>query len=174
MSRRILPALLCLGLGLVMVLSAAAADEVKYDLRNTTWGMTIEEVKAAETAQLVKEKPAQLQYKLKLEGHKTQLYYYFKDGRLYKGMYEIETRDFEADLALFINALNEKYGKAQKGGGGFLSNLLHARYWETETTGITLDIKRQSRTEAQILIIYQARKPQPRDTDSGEDLAGSI
>ena len=122
------------------VSTSAEEQSVPHSFRNVDWGMTIDEVKAAETAEFESEKENKsLRYKnIEMFGQKFDLTYAFdiSDG-LYSAVYgspnilNDEAKSIENSI---IDTLTEKYGK------GDTSNSLYNYVWYSGDTKISLYI----------------------------------
>ena len=106
-------------------------------IRNVKWGMTIDEVKAVETAELESEKEDEsLHYKnIDMFGQKFELIYSFSYAKgLTSAVYaspnvlEDEAKELEKSI---VESLTEKYGKAEVGGG------LYDLVWHSGDTQIS-------------------------------------
>lgn len=103
-----------IAMGFVANLIIANAQDT--DFRNTTWGMTLRNVKETEKAQTVLENKNKLFYKTEVAGSKCTLSYIFnEDGELYGSRY-IYIEEHE-DISLYIDdyykiqsLLKRKYG----------------------------------------------------------------
>lgn len=107
---------LTLTLALAGRLSAGVINEEGFDFRQTKWGMTLEEVRAAEAgSKLVSQSQPfpwydVLLYETDLKGQTYELKYMFMDGRLSRGSYtkshlRHSDRD-EGTMALLARRLN--------------------------------------------------------------------
>ena len=103
---------------LILVISTLAlfAEEVKYDFRETTWGMSKEQVKATEDRKADYEENAMLSYKVKIFGGNYYCFYSFLEDTLYNGGY-VSTEE-HTNKNLYINdykelkrILTKEYGK---------------------------------------------------------------
>lgn len=99
--------------------TSAEEQSVTHSFRNVDWGMTIDEVKAAETAELEAEKENKsLRYKnIEMFDQKFELVYAFSISKgLESAVYASPNLlDNEADPLgdLIMSTLNEKYGKSE-------------------------------------------------------------
>lgn len=109
-----------------------------HSFRNVDWGMTIDEVKNAETAELESEKEDEsLHYKnIDMFGQKFELIYSFSYARgLESAVYaspnvlEDEAKELEKSI---VDTLTEKYGKAESG------EPLYDLVWHSGDTKISL------------------------------------
>ena len=142
----------------MLSVTSAACDEI--DFRNSRWGMSKAEVKAAETGELIREFDESLIYQDTLDGETVAVHYYFLDNSLFLGVYVFDAQ--YKDLNDYIDAYNRivsvindrhgepttseivwenetykndpsKYGKAvAKADSTFFSR------WETDSTDILL------------------------------------
>lgn len=133
-----------------------------FDFRKTTWGMTKEQVKIAETKKLEAEREDRLGYLDDMVGKKVTIVYVFTENKLSRGSYVFDLQHTNQNL--FINdyeeikhLLSEKYGPPNEDDSLWANNLYkddpqhwglavsmgHLRYrssWETETTRIFLSL----------------------------------
>lgn len=102
---------LCLAVGVVFAVIVASAEN--YDVRNVRWGMSKEEVKKREKAELTDEENNVLYYKTMLFGHDYELWYIFDDDRLVEAQYGnlFSERKYEEDFEKARKLLTKKYGK---------------------------------------------------------------
>lgn len=107
-------------------------------IRNVKWGMTIDEVKSVETAELESEKEDEsLHYKnIDMFGQKFELIYSFSYARGLKSavyaspnVLEDEAKELEKSI---VDTLTEKYGKAESG------EPLYDLVWHSGDTKISL------------------------------------
>lgn len=120
------------------VSTSAEEQSVIHSFRNVDWGMTIDEVKAVETAELESEKEDKsLRYKnIDMFGQKFDLVYSFSYARGLEtaaygspNLLEREAEELEKSI---INTLNEKYGKGEAG------SPLYELVWYSNGTKISL------------------------------------
>jgi tetratricopeptide (TPR) repeat protein len=89
--------------------------DIKFDYRNTRWGMTKEQVKASETMKIVYEKESVILYHGELAGMETTVHYTFKEKMLlgcvqrFIGNY-IDDNNYILDYKKAKDALTHKYG----------------------------------------------------------------
>ena len=102
---------LCLAVSVVFAVIVASAE--KYDVRNVRWGMSKEEVKQKEKAELTGEGNDRLYYKTMLFGNQYELYYIFDDDRLVEVQYGnlFSERPDKEDFEKARKLLTKKYGK---------------------------------------------------------------
>lgn len=87
------------------------------DFRNTCWGDSIEDVKKYETeAEYMGEEDEALLYSSTLNGHKVYVVYYFKNGKLYQGLYGLNENlttggQYIEVLNSYKDSLTKKYGE---------------------------------------------------------------
>lgn len=95
------------------------------DFRNTKWGMTKDEVKKYETAELFFEDDITLIYSVSVKGLDATLTYLFNnDGQLYDTSYVFEEKHenknlYIDDYKLILNSLNKKFKQENKLMDGF-------------------------------------------------------
>ena len=146
---------------LIIVVSALVlfAEEAKYDFRETTWGMSKEQVKATEDGKPGIEDDAGLAYKATINGKEFACTYSFLEGKLYAGGYIFIGEHANENLYIddyeeLKETLTKKYGKPKMDFPGVWNNDLykddksnwgkaismgHLEYgalWETSTTRI--------------------------------------
>lgn len=139
------------------------AEEAKFDFRKTTWGMSIEQVKATEDAKLDIEGDSELGYSgIKINGKDFICVYFFLEDKLYRSGYGLLGKHSNDNL--YINdyenlkeALTKKYGKPRfdkvtwrndlfkdsRQDWGTAISIGHLEYfssWETSTTYINLGL----------------------------------
>jgi len=128
-----------------------ATEEVKYDFRQTNWGMTVEQVKLAEEGHFKYRRDKEgyveyeLTYKVKLGLYDYYCYYYFVEDKLYKCEYRdaesmfFDRSDFIAivEYKRFKKSLIEKYGNpfSYDERNAYVS---YSSSWNTPTTKIRL------------------------------------
>lgn len=112
-----------MGTALLAVLAAAVlantatARAEEFDFRRTRWGMTPEEVRAAETdAEIAGETEDILHFRGEIAGVKTAIIYVFRDGALDRGGYAIDaaegervTEDYRAIRSFLIGLHGGEY-----------------------------------------------------------------
>ncbi len=112
----------------VILLLVAASSFAQF--RYTTWGMTVEEVKSAEDAELLIDKDQYLLYGVILLGQKVLAHYVFENNQLVSASYDSIPLSIESRV---IEELDRRYepdrGSRQSGG---------AMIWNTEETLIGL------------------------------------
>ena len=89
--------------------------DIKFDFRNTRWGMTKEQVKASETMKIVYEKESVILYHGEVAGVETTVYYTFKKNMLLGCVqrfieYHIDDNNYILDYKKAKDALTHKYG----------------------------------------------------------------
>ena len=136
-----------------------AAAETEKDFRNVRWGMSIEEVKKAETSKMVDESDTILIYESSLAGLDVYVGYVFTSGILVRGKYisvekHSNRNDYINDYNSLKDLLTKKYGETTENHvywlndlyrddyseWGFAVSLGHLKYfdsWETGRTDIT-------------------------------------
>lgn len=99
------------------VKSAAPSDDTQDSaaFRNSTWGMTMDEVKASETLELVKEDENSLAYSDAVGGLDAFALYIFVQNRLVRTKYiftedHSNKNDYIDDFNAITSSLNSKYG----------------------------------------------------------------
>ena len=128
------------------------------DFRNTTWGMTKEQVKKTENIELVKEDQDNISYIETVVSYPALVLYKFHDNKLIWGSYsfkQVNDKDDEylEDFINFEKAISDKYGEGKKldrwnnADSEFKNDparavragdLIMWRSWETPTTKIKL------------------------------------
>jgi len=128
------------------------------DFRNTTWGMTKEQVKKTENIEIVKEDNDIISYIETVVNYPALVVYKFYDDKLIWGSYsfkQVNNNDDEylEDFINFQNAITSKYGDGKKldrwnnsdskykndpAGAIRAGDLIMWRTWETPTTKIKL------------------------------------
>lgn len=112
-------------------------DNGDYVIRNVKWGMSVDDVKSAETAELEsEEEDKNLRYKnIDMFGQKFELIYSFSYAKGLKSavyaspnVLEDEAKELEKSI---VDTLTEKYGKAEVGGG------LYDLVWHSGDTQIS-------------------------------------
>lgn len=86
------------------------------DFRDVNWGMTLEQVKTAESLKLVKQTENKLLYSLDLADFDTNLTYHFTNGILTSAEYRIDekrinTSIYISDFGKIQSLLRKKYGE---------------------------------------------------------------
>ncbi|MCC9659265.1 hypothetical protein LPA49_01705 [Pseudoalteromonas sp. MB41] len=86
------------------------------EMRNVEWGMTVDEVKKAETAKFILEKDNMIGYTDKLNGDEILLVYYFTSGKLGKGVIKFDNKrvnnnGYITDFKSINSLLTKKYGQ---------------------------------------------------------------
>lgn len=150
---------------------SASAEEQSTDcvIRNVKWGMTIDEVKAVETAELESEKEDKsLRYKnIDMFGQKFDLVYSFSYARGLEtaayaspNLLEREAEELEKSI---INALNEKYGKGEAG------SPLYELVWYSNGTKIGLSkfVPEESANLTFFVIRYEKDENLAQKSDNG-------
>lgn len=103
-----------------LALTVFATEEVKYDFRKTTWGMSKEEVRAAESKELYYEGNSNIGhsivYEIKIGNKDYGCIYVFLEDKLYNGGYvfneeHTNKNDYIDDYEELKEILTEKYGK---------------------------------------------------------------
>ena len=84
--------------------------------RKTTWGMSIEEVRASESLKIFAQEKDMLIYKVIVDGKDMMLGYNFIDNQLVRAKYilvesHVNKNDYIADYGDFKKILEEKYGR---------------------------------------------------------------
>jgi len=146
---------------LIIIISTLAlfAEEAKYDFRETTWGMSKEQVKATEDGKPGIEDDTSLAYKATINGKEFACAYSFLEDKLYAGGYIFIGEHTNENLYIedyedIKETLTKKYGKPKTEMPGLWNNDLykddksnwgkaismgHLGYgasWETSTTRI--------------------------------------
>lgn len=91
-------------------------ENQKADFRNVNWGVNPEEVKSAETEELVDTSDDGITYATTLSGYDVTLAYFFNDdGQLYQAMYVLDEKHssdnlYLSDYEALQRGLTEKYG----------------------------------------------------------------
>jgi hypothetical protein len=138
----------------------ASSNDVKYDFRQTNWGMSKEQVKATEDKEPDFEESNLLGYAVKIDGDDYRCVYSFLKNKLYNSGYgstETHTNEnlYIDDYNKLKDILIKKYGepktdkvvwkddlykddKSQWGFAVSLGDLVYGAGWETPTTTITL------------------------------------
>ncbi len=165
-----------------------------HDFRELDWGMTINEVKQAETLQLKSQIGSQLRYTKSLNGINCSLIYYFTQGRLSKAVYSskesyLDYNDYIKDYQALKNILVKKYGQPlnddqnwtdpknkeqSKDNGTAVSNgqLQYAANWSNDRTRIEILLKGVNK-KCDLSISYTAKdtkwNTQGKDADDAMD-----
>jgi len=130
------------------------------DFRQTQWGMTKPQVRAAEKGEILTERDDVIGYQGSIAGLECFIFYVFAEGKLVRTKYVITTshsnqNDYIADYINLEQNLSQKYGKPTKDASywlndlykdefqqrGFAISLGHLAYsasFEKERTSITL------------------------------------
>lgn len=92
------------------------SSQSQFTFRNTSWGMTKDEVKNSETAKFLDEDDTSLIYTGKVAGLNTSIFYKFINNKLVSGMYMIEEKhsnknSYIDDYQNIKKILLDKYGK---------------------------------------------------------------
>lgn len=138
-------------------------------IRNVKWGMTIDEVKAVETAELESEKEDKsLRYKnIDMFGQKFDLVYSFSYARGLEtaaygspNLLEREAEELEKSI---INTLTEKYGKGEAGGP------LYELVWYSNGTkiGLSKGVPEESANLTFFVIWYEKDENAAQKSDNG-------
>jgi hypothetical protein len=91
----------------------------EFDFRKVKWGMSIDQVMASESLEVIVKKPEFLGYQTLIAGKKTLLIYFFIQNKLFKARYAIREKhsnknDYIADYKELHKILTKKYGKPLK------------------------------------------------------------
>ena len=135
-----------------------AADEMTF--RKTTWGMSLNQVKASESVKLFKQGENELAGKTTVVGKDMFLYYEFIDNQLVRANYmllesHINKNDYITDYEDFKKILTKKYGRPKKdeiiwkndlfkdsysdwGQAVSIGHLVYRSTWKTPCTEIVL------------------------------------
>lgn len=89
------------------------------DFRNTTWGMTKEQVKETENIEIVNENPDKISYIETVVNYPALLVYKFHDNKLIWGSYSFQQvndndEEYLKDFIKFEEVISSKYGKGKK------------------------------------------------------------
>lgn len=100
----------------LLAVAAMAASIFAADFRNVSWGMTPDQVKNAEEAELTKELPERLIFATELAGLEINVSYIFKDEKLSTARYELtgkyrNSQDYNTAYNDLEKQLNKKYGE---------------------------------------------------------------
>jgi len=94
---------------IILIISISGCTGTDYDFRQTNWGMTKKQVKAAESSEIYEEQFDALVYKVKHLSNDFFCMYEFEDGKLYKSSYILDVR--YADPNNWIIAYNYIKGR---------------------------------------------------------------
>jgi len=145
---------------LIIFTSILSAEEIKYDFRQTTWGMSKEQVKATEDKKPGFEDDTALGYDVMISGKDFLCNYFFVEDKLYRSIYSLSGKHTNKNLYIddyeeLKEILTKKYDKPKidkidwkndlykddKSDWGMAISIGHLVYiatWETPTTIISL------------------------------------
>ena len=144
------------GLLLVVMLvgfgSVGLMETTEFDFRNSTWGMSVDEVAKSETAKFISGNFL-LKYEDRVLGYLTTIYYSFDDvERLNSAMYsfkaevQIESHPYHDEYSSIVASYTEKYGEPfpeeeTVTDNESVSAVTHKTKWQTQTTDISVSLK---------------------------------
>jgi hypothetical protein len=159
MSKKLLWLLFVMG----VVVPASLSWGDNYNLRYTKWGMTPEEVLAAEKIEPVEKNDQMIKYKTQIIGNNVELLYLFAQNKLIGASYKLDENYLNSDRFIqnydrFKKALTKKYGQPDKdtmhwkkrtfkhnrrkwGLAMSLGHLEYLAFWETPQTTIGCSLK---------------------------------
>jgi len=99
----------------ILAVAAMAASIFAADFRNASWGMTPDQVKEVEEAELTKELPERLIFATEIAGLEMNISYIFKDEKLSSARYELtgkyrNAKDYNIAYNDMQKQLQKKYG----------------------------------------------------------------
>ena len=119
---------------ITIIVTIATLSLGSQDFRNTTWGMSPNEVKSNETSELIEESSDLLVYLTTLAGYEVYAGYIFIDGKLTRGKYIVleeysNKNAYISDYEFLNSLLRKKYGKPVE----------EEIYWITDNNSLNRD-----------------------------------
>jgi len=127
------------------------SENKPYDFRETSWGMSKEQVKLAENKKLDSEEDNKLIYSVEIYGRDYYCTYFFSKNKLHGGIYYfkgkyINKNSYVINYKRLKESLTKKYGKS-------ISGSEKVARWETPITSISLALFDTS-SRVELLILY--------------------
>jgi hypothetical protein len=158
---------------------AAATDTTPYDFRHTTWGMSQEQVIAAEKTEPAKETENTLAYPIKIQGKNYLLMYLFVNDKLAKSAYTLldnftNKADYMVEYEKIKNLLVKLYGTPADDGKNWKDDtyrdnperwamaiakgeLEYRAEWQTDKTAISSNIYGNN-YDINLIIAYESKE----------------
>ena len=100
----------------IIAVTITTFSVIGQDFRNSTWGMTPNQVKSSEDSKLIEESSELLIYETTLAGYETMAGYIFVKGKLVRAKYILteeysNNNEYISDYEYLKSLLNKKYGE---------------------------------------------------------------